>query len=88
MLIFGIMFGCGLICAVLAEHEGEVTVVDISEDGLKVLAGTSAVSSFTLTVYMQKTCIRCKYGTRSTQPINTLCIVTCAMYAFEFRHWQ
>lgn len=29
---------------VVAEHEGEVTALDISEDGLKILAGTSAVS--------------------------------------------
>ena len=28
----------------LVEHEGEVTALDISEDGLKILAGTDAVS--------------------------------------------
>lgn len=28
-----------------AEHQGEVTAVDISGDGLKILAGTSAVST-------------------------------------------
>ena len=30
-----------------AEHEGSVTAVNVSEDGLKVLAGTSAVSLWT-----------------------------------------
>ena len=34
------------------EHEGEVTAVDISEDGLRVLAGTSAVRNFILPVLL------------------------------------
>lgn len=43
--LFVCLFTCLFTCLfVVTEHEGEVTVVDISEDGLKVLAGTTAVS--------------------------------------------
>ena len=33
-----------------SEHEGEVTTVDVSGDGLKVLGGTSAVSSIPIKI--------------------------------------
>ena len=39
------MHACMYVCMyVCIEHEGEVTAVDVSEDGLKILAGTNAVS--------------------------------------------